>query len=249
MIAYVSNIGPVPFLFPGVVFLLIVQFVAPVLIMPLFNKYIPLADGELKSVLETYIHAEHFTMRGLFTMDGSRRSTHSNAFFTGFGRFRRIVLFDTLIQKHTVPELLTVVAHEMGHYKKCHVQYNIVMTIVINGLIFALLPLFLYNADLAAAFQMERVAPYAGLVFFGFLFTPVSVFLGIFASVVSRRFEYQADAYAVTTAGQPEPMIAALKKLNVDNYGHLTPHPFVVFLRYSHPPVLERIRAIRRLVR
>ncbi len=103
-----------PFLFPVVVFLLIVQFVAPVLIMPLFNKYIPLADGELKSVLETYIHAEHFTMRGLFTMDGSRRSTHSNAFFTGFGRFRRIVLFDTLIQKHTVPELLTVVCARWG---------------------------------------------------------------------------------------------------------------------------------------
>ena len=115
------------------------------------------------------------------------------------------------------------------------------MTIAVNGLIFALLPLFLYNAGLAAAFRVDHVSVYAGLVFFGFLFTPVSIFLGIFASVVSRRFEYQADAYAVETTGQPEPMIAALKKLNVDNYGHLTPHPLVVFLRYSRPPVLERI--------
>ena len=249
---FFQTVGPLAWLYAWgavVVILLIVQFVAPVLIMPLFNKYTPLSEGELKAALETYIHAQHFKMRGLFTMDGSRRSTHSNAFFTGFGRFRRIVLFDTLIEKHTVPELLTVVAHEMGHYKKYHVRYNIVMTIAINGLIFALLPLFLYNAGLAAAFQMGRVSPYAGLVFFGFLFTPVSVFVGIFASVVSRRFEYQADAYAVTTTGQPEAMITALKKINMDNYGHLTPHPFVVFLRYSHPPVLERIRAIRRLAR
>jgi STE24 endopeptidase len=249
---FFQTVGPLAWLYAWgavMVILLIVQFVAPVLIMPLFNKYAPLPEGELKTALETYIHAQHFKMRGLFTMDGSRRSTHSNAFFTGIGRFRRIVLFDTLIDKHTVPELLTVVAHEMGHYKKHHVRYNIAMTIAIYGLIFSLLPLFLYNADLAAAFQMERVLPYAGLVFFGFLFTPISVFMWIFASVVSRRFEYQADAYAVTTTGQPESMIMALKKLNVDNYGHLTPHPFVVFVCYSHPPVLERIRAIRRLTR
>ena len=117
---FFQTVGPLAWLYAWgavVVFLLIVQFVAPVLIMPLFNKYEPLADGELKTALETYIHAQHFKMRGLFTMDGSRRSTHSNAFFAGFGRFRRIVLFDTLIQKHTVPELLTVVAHEMGHYR------------------------------------------------------------------------------------------------------------------------------------
>ena len=228
-------------------FQVVILFVAPVLIMPLFNKYTPLPDGELRSTLETYIHAQQFKMRGLFTMDGSRRSTRSNAFFTGFGRFRRIVLFDTLIQKHTVPELLTVVAHEMGHYKKRHVLLFLLQSLVACGLIFALLPLFLYNDALAAAFGMPHATVYAGLVFFGFLFTPISVVLGIFTNAVSRRCEYQADAYAAQTTGQPEALIAALKKLNVDNYGHLTPHPFVVALSYSHPPVLERIRAIRRL--
>jgi STE24 endopeptidase len=228
-------------------FQLVILFVAPVLIMPLFNKYTPLPESELKSALETYIHAQRFKMRGLFTMDGSRRSTHSNAFFTGFGRFRRIVLFDTLIQKHTVPELLTVVAHEMGHYKKRHILYGMLQSVAVTGLIFALLPLFLYNGALAAAFGMPHATVYAGLVFFGFLFTPISVFLSIFANAVSRRCEYQADAYAVETTGQPEAMIAALQKLNVDNYAHLTPHPFVVALRYSHPPILERIRAIRHL--
>jgi len=228
-------------------FQVLIQFVAPVLIMPLFNKYAPLPNGELKSTLEAYIHAQRFKMRGLFTMDGSRRSTHSNAFFTGFGRFRRIVLFDTLIQKHAVPELLTVVAHEMGHYKKRHILYGILQSVVVTGLIFALLPLFLYNDALAAAFGMKHATVYAGLVFFGFLFTPISVLLSIFANTLSRRFEYQADAYAVETTGQPESMVTALKKLNADNYAHLTPHPFVVALRYSHPPILERIRAIRRI--
>ena len=248
VIWFFETVGPSAWLYAWgavVAFQLFIQFVAPVLIMPLFNKYTPLPNGELKTALETYIHAQRFKMRGLFTMDGSRRSTHSNAFFTGFGRFRRIVLFDTLIEKHSVPELLTVVAHEMGHYKKRHILYGLLQSVVVTGLIFALLPLFLYNDTLAAAFAMKQSSVYAGLVFFGFLFTPISVFLSIFSSALSRRFEYQADAYAVETTGQAAAMIAALKKLNVDNYAHLTPHPFVVALRYSHPPILARIRAIR----
>ena len=250
VIWFFTSVGPFAWLYAWgsvVVLQVILLFVAPVLIMPLFNKYTPLSDGELKTTLETYIHAQRVQMRGLFTMDGSRRSAHSNAFFTGFGRFRRIVLFDTLIEKHTVPEVLTIVAHEMGHCTKRHVLFSLLLSVGILAGIFALLPLFLYNDALAAAFGMKHATVYAGLAFFGFLFTPISVFLNIFTSALSRRFEYQADAFAAQTTGQPEAMIAALKKLNVDNYSHLTPHPMVVFLRYSHPPVMERIRAIRHL--
>jgi STE24 endopeptidase len=245
---FFQAVGPRAWLYAWgavVAFQIVVLFVAPVLIMPLFNKYTPLADGELKRTLEAYIHAQRFKMRGLFTMDGSRRSTHSNAFFTGFGRFRRIVLFDTLIAKHTVPELLAVVAHEMGHFKKHHVLLNLVLSILVLGGTFALLPLFLYNEALAAAFGMPHATVYGGLVFFSFLFTPISVLLGILTSALSRRFEYQADAYVAATTGTTAPMIAALKKLSADNYSHLTPHPFVVALRYSHPPVLARIRALQ----
>lgn len=223
----------------------VVLFVAPVLIMPLFNKYTPLPEGDLKRTLEDYIHGQRFRMRGLFTMDGSRRSTHSNAFFTGFGRFRRIVLYDTLIEKHTVRELLAVVAHEMGHYRKFHVPVSILLSIAMLGAIFALLPVFLHNDALAAAFGLPHATVYAGLVCFSFLFTPIQVILGILTSALSRRFEYQADRYAAVTTGDGEALVAALKRLCADNHSHLTPHPFVVALSYSHPPVLARIRALR----
>jgi STE24 endopeptidase len=226
---------------------LFLSFIAPVVIMPIFNKFYPLEESELKSTLEEYARAQRFKMKGVFKMDASKRSSKSNAFFTGFGKFRRIVLFDNLIEKHTVDELVSVLAHEMGHYKKKHIITSMLISILTTGLMFFILSLFLNNTGLFAAFKMENTSLYASLLFFGFLYAPIEMVLAIFGNMLSRRHEYAADAYAATTYGKPEAMIAALKKLSVDNLSNLAPHPLKVFLSYSHPPVLERIKALRNL--
>ena len=228
-------------------FQIFLLFVAPVIIMPIFNKFVPLETGELRAAIEEYARNQNFKLKGVFTMDGSRRSTKSNAFFTGFGRFRRIVLFDTLIEKQTKDELVSVLAHEMGHYKKKHILKSIVISILTTGLMFFILSIFINNRDLFAAFQMQHTSIYVSLFFFGFLYAPIDMILSVFGNMLSRRHEYEADDYAVTTFRKPQSMITALKKLSIDNLSNLTPHPLKVFLTYSHPPVLERIRAIRRL--
>lgn len=225
---------------------IILMFIAPYVIMPLFNKFIPLEDGDLRQTVENYARQQNFAMRGIFTMDGSKRSSKSNAFFTGFGKSRRIVLFDTLIEKHPVKELLAIIAHEMGHYKKHHILKMIVQSIAIMGMTFFLMSLCIGNQPLFDAFKMSNPPTiYAALVFFGFLYTPISMALGIIGSAISRRHEYEADAYAVETVGETEPMVNGLKRLTVENLGNLTPHPLKVFLNYSHPPVLDRIKAIK----
>ena len=225
---------------------IIMMFIAPYVIMPLFNKFTPLEDGELRQTVENYAKEQNFAMRGLFTMDGSKRSAKSNAFFTGFGRSRRIVLFDTLIEAHTVPELLAIIAHEMGHYKRHHILKAIIQGIAIMGLTFFLMSLCFGNEQLFAAFKMEHISIYAALVFFGFLYTPVSMTLGVIGSAISRRHEYEADAFAVETTKDSASMIDGLKRLSVKNLDNLTPHPLKVFLNYSHPTVLDRIKAIRK---
>lgn len=241
--------GPLAWLYcwaAVVAFQIFMMFVAPYVIMPLFNKFEPLEEGELKSEIENYARKQNFKMKGVFKMDGSKRSTKSNAFFTGFGSSRRIVLFDTLIQKHTVRELVAILAHEMGHYKKKHILSAILRSVAASAVMFFLLSLFIKNERLFEAFGMEHLSVYASLFFFGFLYVPIAFILGIIESAISRRHEYQADAYAVETYGDPEALITGLKKLTVENLSNLTPHPLKVFLSYSHPPVLERIKAIRK---
>jgi STE24 endopeptidase len=228
-----------------VVFQIILTFLAPVLILPLFNKFSPLEEGDLKTAIEEYAKAQRFRMKGVFKMDASSRSTKSNAFFTGFGRFRRIVLFDTLIERHTVDELVSILAHEMGHHKKGHILKSMAISVTTTGLVFFMLSFFINNEGLFAAFSMQNTSIYASLVFFGFLYAPINMVLSIFGKMLSRKHEYAADAYAVVTYGKPESMISGLKKLTVDNLSNLTPHPLKVFLDYSHPPVLKRIEAIR----
>jgi STE24 endopeptidase len=228
-----------------IVFQLFLNFIAPVVIMPLFNKFIPLEDGELKNAVENYARSQNFKMKGLFKMDGSKRSTKSNAYFTGFGKFRRIVLFDTLIEKHSVDELVSILAHEMGHYKKKHIYINMLIGIITTGFLFFLLSLFINNAGLFEAFKMQNTSIYASLVFFGFLYAPVMEIISLFGNCLSRKHEYEADAFAVRTGNNPEAMISALKKLSSDNLSNLTPHPLMVFLKYTHPPVLKRIERIR----
>ncbi len=225
-------------------FQLFLLFMAPVVIMPIFNKFVPLEEGELKTAIREYAEAQGFKMKGIFSMDGSKRSTKSNAFFTGFGRFRRIVLFDTLIEKHTVDELVSILAHEIGHYRKKHIFKSLLISILTTGLMFFILSLFINNKDLFAAFGMQETSIYASLFFFGFLYAPIEMVVGILGNILSRRHEYEADAYAAETTQKPQAMITALKKLSVDNLSNLTPHPWKVFLDYSHPPVLDRIRAM-----
>jgi STE24 endopeptidase len=178
-------------------------------------------------------------------MDGSKRSSKSNAFFTGFGKSRRIVLFDTLIKQHTVSELVAVLAHEMGHYKKKHIQKGIVIGILQMGFVFFILSLFISHRGLFDAFYMESISVYAGLVFFGMLYSPIDFFLSIFLQISSRKDEYEADRFAAQTTHDSKPLISALKKLSAHNLSNLTPHPFYVFLNYSHPPVLERISVLK----
>ncbi len=230
-----------------VIFQIVLTFFAPVIIMPLFNKFFPLEDGDLKTTIESYARSQNFKLKGVFKMDASKRSTKSNAFFTGFGKFRRIVLFDTLIKKHTVDELVSILAHEMGHYKKKHILKSIIISIITTGLMFFILSLFINNEGLFQAFKMQNTSIYASLFFFAFLYTPINMFISILSNILSRKHEYEADAYAATTYGKYESMISALKKLTVDNLSNLTPHPLKVFLSYSHPPVLERIQSIRKM--
>ena len=227
------------------VFEFFIIFIAPVVIMPLFNKFIPLEEGELKQAIQTYAQSQDFKLKGLFKMDGSRRSSKSNAFFTGFGKYRRIVLFDTLIKNHGVDELVSVLAHEMGHYKKKHILKMMTISILTNGLMFFILSLFINNPGMFAAFRMDNFSIYASLLLFSFLYTPINIILSLAGNVLSRYHEYEADKYAVSTYKKPEAFILALKKLSVDNLSNLTPHPLKVFISYSHPPVLERIKALR----
>jgi len=226
-------------------FMLIIQFIAPTWIMPLFNKFEPLEDGELRSAILSYADKVNFPLKNLFVMDGSKRSGKSNAFFTGFGKNKRIALFDTLIAQHSVSELVAILAHEIGHYKKKHIIKGMILGIIQTGVMFYLLSFFISYQRLFDAFYVEKCSVYAGLIFFGMLFTPIDFFLGILMQIFSRKNEYEADRFAAETTGDKDSMINALKKLSANNLSNLVPHPFYVFLNYSHPPVLERIKKIR----
>ena len=229
------------------VFSLVMQFIAPTWIMPLFNKFTPLEEGELRDAIFRMAKKANFPLKNIYVMDGSKRSAKSNAFFTGFGKNKRIALFDTLIEKHTIPELVAILAHEIGHYKKKHILQGMLINIAYTGIMFYLLSIFLDHQGLFDAFYMANKSVYAGLIFFSLLFSPISEILGVFMQYFSRKNEYEADRFAVVLTGDPESMINALKKLSAHNLSNLTPHPFYVILNYSHPAVLERIRAIREL--
>jgi STE24 endopeptidase len=250
ILAFFEYAGPYAWLYCWMAsagFALFTQFIAPTWIMPLFNKFKPLEEGELKEKILSYAHSVNFPVQGIYIMDGSRRSSKSNAFFTGFGKNKRIALFDTLIANHTIPELVSILAHEIGHYKKKHILQGMILSILHMGVLFFLLSIFISHQGLFDAFYMEHRSIYAGLVFFGLLYTPVETLLSIFMQMLSRKNEYEADRFAVETTHEPEIMIQALKKLSRHNLSNLTPHPFYVFLNYSHPPILERIKALRRI--
>lgn len=225
----------------------VLQFLAPTIIMPLFNTFTPLKTGSLREKIAAYAASESFSLQGIYTMDGSKRSTKLNAFFTGFGTFRKIVLFDTLLEKLNENEILAVLAHEMGHFKKRHLWYMMILSVLQTGLIFFCLSLILENELLFEAFGMQNRSIYASLVFFTFLYAPLRTFLSLMSNYFSRQHEFQADRYAAETTGSTEYLINSLKKLSRENLANITPHPFTVIVNYSHPPVLQRVSALRTL--
>lgn len=229
----------------GVVcFTILMQFIAPVLIMPIFNKFTPLESGELKDKITDYSTKENFKLSGIFTMDGSKRSTKLNAFFTGFGKYRKIVFFDTLIDKLTPDEIVAVLAHEMGHFKLKHIIKMMIISIIQTGFMFFLLSLVLKVPEISKGFMLEQPSIYASLVIFGFLYSPISIFTSIGINILSRKHEFEADSYAAKTTCDSRQLITSLKKLSRANLSNLTPHPVHVFLHYSHPPLLQRINTL-----
>lgn len=250
LLLFFETMGPMAWLYAWialVTFQLVLTYIAPTYIMPLFNDFSPLKEGELKDEIEGYAKKVNFSLKGIFTMDGSKRSTKENAFFTGIGNQKRIVLFDTLVSKYQTTELTSILAHEIGHYKRNHIVKLLVINIINSGIMLFLLSLFMKNPKLFAAFGMEHLSVYGSFLFFSFLYVPVQMFLGIFANFLSRKFEYEADAYSANTYNKPKAMIAALKKLALDNMVNLTPHPWKVAVSYSHPPITKRIEAIQKL--
>ena len=227
-----------------VAFSLLMQIIAPAVIMPLFNKFTPVADGELKDAILDYAKRVDFPLEGLFSIDASRRSSKGNAFFTGLGKRKRIALFDTLIERHSTNELVAVLAHEVGHYKKRHVLIGTAVSAVETGLFLGLFSVFLHQLGLFAAFAVDSPGVWTGVIFVAILVGPLELVLSVAGAALSRRHERQADRFAVATTGRGDLLASGLKRLSKDNLGNLTPHPFYVFLNYSHPPTLERVKAL-----
>ncbi len=245
-----DSFGKIAWLWAWVIttlFQLFLLFIYPKYILPIFNKFTPLGEGELREGIEAMAKKCEFPLTGIYEMDGSKRSTKSNAYFTGFGKNKKIALFDTLIKNHTVSELVAVLAHEIGHFKKKHITKSLILGILQMGVIFYLLGLFMNNPDLFAAFGVKQTSVYLSFIFFSFLLTPLSKLLGVGMAIFSRKNEFEADAFAVDVTEDSSSMISALKKLSKDNLANLTPHPFYVFINYSHPPMIERIAALRAL--
>ena len=227
-------------------FSLAVTYLAPSLIMPLFNTFTPIAEGELRDRLESLARRAGFGFGGIFVVDGSKRSTKGNAFFTGLGRRKRIAIFDTLIARHDPDEIEAILAHEIGHYQLGHVAKNLAMSVLQTGALLFLVGRALSLPGLYEAFGMDSMPVHAGLVFFLLLYAPVSLVLTPLFAFVSRRHEFAADRFAAAHLPSPEPLERALKKLSAQSLANLTPHPWYVFFHYSHPPLGQRIEALRK---
>ena len=224
-------------------FILFMNMFYASLILPLFNKLTPLEDGELKEEIERYSKKVNFPLDNIFVIDGSKRSAKSNAFFSGIGKKKKIVLYDTLIENHTKEELVAVLAHEVGHFKKKHIIAGYVLSVLQTGFTLFIMSLIIFSPAMSEALGGSQLAIHLNLLAFGILYSPISHFVGVFMNMLSRKNEFEADAFAKETYNGTF-LQQALKKLSVDNLSNLFPHPFYVFINYSHPPLLERLSAM-----
>ena len=225
-------------------FTVFMNFFYSKLIVPLFNKQTPLEDGSLKEKIESYAAKVGFELEQIYVIDGSRRSTKANAYFSGFGKQKRVTLYDTLINDLEEEEIVAVLAHEVGHFKKKHIIYNLIATLLVTGVTLFVLSLFINNPELSLAIGVSQPSFHAALISFGLLYSPISEITGLLMNHLSRKFEYQADRWAKTTWNAHD-LISSLKKLSKHSLSNLTPHPAYVFAYYSHPPLVRRIRALR----
>ncbi len=228
-------------------FQLLLTLLYPKVIAPMFNKFEPIEDEALKKGIDELMEQAGFHLKGLFKMDASTRSRHSNAYFTGIGKFKRIVLFDTLINTHTKEEITAVLAHELGHLKKGHIKKQLGASIVISFVVLFVIAKLLAWQGLYLTFGFQEIIPYAGLFLLTIIGKPVMFFLSPIGALVSRRYERQADAYARTLTGSTVPLAQALKRIAKDNLANLHPHPLYAWFYYSHPPLAQRIEALERL--
>ena len=247
LIFFILRIGPsfwIWFSIVASIFILFMNMFYTSLILPLFNKLSPLPDGELKSAIEQFAGKVQFPLDNIFVIDGSKRSSKANAFFSGIGRKKKIVLYDTLIDKHSKEELVAVLAHEVGHFKKKHIIFSFILSIVQIFFMMFVLSLIVYNPELSKALGGEANSIHLNLIAFAILFTPISGLTGLFMTMYSRRNEYEADAYA-SKWYDGNALATALKRLSVDSLSNLYPHPVYVFFHYSHPPLLKRLSALQ----
>ncbi len=247
LIYSVYQIGPDFWIWFGIlaaVFILFINMFYTSLFLPLFNKLTPLGEGELKNAIEAFSKKVNFPLDSIFIMDGSKRSKKANAFFSGIGKKKKIVLFDTLVENHTTDELVAVLAHEVGHFKKKHILWSYILSVLQVFFTLFILSLMVFNEDLSFALGGQVHAIHLNLIAFMILFSPISGVTGLLMSMYSRKNEFEADAYAKETYSG-EAMSKALKKLSVDSLSNLYPHPLYVFFHYSHPPLLKRLEAIR----
>ena len=213
------------------------------LIVPLFNKQTPLEEGELREAIEKFANKVGFKLKNIYVIDGSKRTKKANAYFSGLGAKKRIVLYDTLINEHTTEELVGVLAHEIGHYKKKHTLKSIIISTLHTGIMLYILSLFIDNPYLSGALGADTPSFHIGILAFGLLYSPISTLLGIAGNIISRHYEYEADRFAALNY-DPKPLQDALKKLSVNHLSNLRPHPAYVYVHYSHPPLLKRLEKL-----
>lgn len=229
-----------------VAFSLFVQWMGPALILPIFNRFEPMPDGQLREAILRYADSVRYPLENVYITDGSRRSTRANAYFTGLGRRRRIALFDTLTDNHSVPEIVAILAHEVGHHRLKHVPKGFVWGILHSGVALYLLHLVLGQAELYEALRVSSQSVYVGIVGFALLYSPVEGAMSVVTNYVSRRHEFAADRFALDTSPCPRCLVDVLKKLSVVNLTHPAPHWLYVILNYTHPPLAQRLEAIER---
>ena len=242
----IQSIGPnfwIWFALIAIAFIFLVNMFYSSIILPLFNKLTPLEEGELKTNIEVFAKKVNFPLDNILVMDGSKRSNKANAFFSGIGKKKKIVLFDTLIKNHTNDELVAVLAHEVGHFKKKHIVYGFILSAIQIVFTLYILSLMVFNQNLSIALGGTQQALHLNLIAFGILFSPISGITGLLMSLYSRKNEFEADAYAKQTF-DGHSLSSALKRLSVDSLSNLYPHPYYVFFHYSHPPLLQRLQAL-----